>query len=197
MYISTTRINRFTRLMPRGLALIAAVGLALPGVSHSAIRQFQLEKGSVKMDVPTQWQVAPELYGIPLMVLGPMGTEPNARRPVISVIPTGIQNIKFELSKIQEEEKSYKSGREKWLKKFDGSAREFFPYKKLEWSGVTEAHQMGFRYQLGSTEFVEKTYYIVCEKNRSLYHIKTLVSSNQEKEFSPVMDATVRSFSCN
>lgn len=180
-------------------ALTAASLLCLtsPLRSQAAIKQFQLERGSVKLDVPSQWQIAPELYGIPLMVLGPMGSGPQARRPVITVVPTGIQNIKFELTKIQEEEKSYRSGREKWLKKFDGSAKEFFPYKKLDWSGVVEAHRMGFRYVLGSTEFVENTYYVVCDKNRSLYHIKTLVSAAQEKEFAPVMDATVRSFSCN
>jgi hypothetical protein len=182
----------WTKLTATAFALVIVTN-----ASQAAVKQFQLERGNIKLDVPSQWQIAPELYGIPLMVLGPMGSGPQARRPVITVIPTGIQNIKFELAKIQEEEKSYRTGREKWLKKFDGAAKEFFPYKKLDWTGVTEAHRMGFRYVLGSTEFVENTYYVVCDKSRSLYHIKTLVSAAQEKEFAPVMDATVRSFSCN
>jgi hypothetical protein len=186
----TRRMDRLTAFALCSLALLAG------SPATAATKTFKLERGTVKMDVPEEWQDAEDLFGMPLMLLGPETTD---RRPVITVTPTGMDGISLDPKDVAANQEDYKAHRKEWLEQYEGKALNFFPYEAQKWAGVSEAHAMGYRYTLKSpegtdTEFVERSYYVVC-KNK-LYHLKSLVTATQEKAHGKEVERTVRSFTC-
>lgn len=155
----------------------------------AASQLFQLELGTVRFDIPDDWQSAPGLYGMPLMLLGPVKED---RRPTISVTPLG-EAPEFDLEP-RKDEKRYKKGREEWLKEMGGRSLSYNPFQKIKWPGMSEGFTMGYRYEINGIKYSENTYYVICKGN--LYHLKTLLDFDQEKEYSPAVNKLLRSFSC-
>jgi len=161
-----------------------------PMVALASIQTFTLEKGTFNMDVPEDWQQANDLFGIPLTLLGPMK---DGSRPILSVTPTG-QTVNFDTAALKKTEKEYQNGRKEWVKSKGGNVISFEPYKTEKWSGITVAHVVGYRYKISEGEFNEHSFYVVCKDG--LYHLKTVIRSDSEKEMNSLLNKTVKSFKC-
>jgi hypothetical protein len=155
-------------------------------------KTFSLKDATVKMDVPASWQVAKNLFGMPLTILGP---ESGGGRPVIVVTPLNMPNVTFDSESLKANENEYREGRQKWLEKMEGQAISFGHYELNRTPAGNEVHSMGFRYKLAGREFVEDSNYIRCKGN--FYHVKTILHATHEAKFASVVQKAVKSFSCN
>jgi hypothetical protein len=163
----------------------------LPLAFASAPTKFKMKNGSVSFIVPEHWENANGLFGVQLMLLGPMKSE---NRPVVTVESTDFAGMTFDSSSLKKNEKEYQEGRTEWLKKYNGKSLEFFNYQSTELASKITDHHIGFRYEIGNSEFVEHSHYITCGKN--LYHLKTLLRANEESAHKPSLDKMINSFTC-
>jgi hypothetical protein len=176
------------RLLVGLVAFTAAVSVS----QASRGERFQLQKGGIKLDIPKHWQDVSDLFGVPLMVLGP---EHDGTRPVISVVATGLLAKGFDDLAMKKEFIDYKQGREDWIKRRGGTLVSFNDYTTEKFSDGIEARSVGVRYKLeDDTEYAEKSYYVVC-KNK-FFHLKSIVRGSDEKEFGGTVEKTIKSFSC-
>jgi hypothetical protein len=141
--------------------------------------------------VPKGWQKVKEMFGIPLMILGPMT---DGARPTVSFSSTDREGLNFDPIQLKQNEAQYRNGREAWLTKHKGKALEFFPYKFENSKGSPEIHTVGYRFVINDIKFIEKSYYFVCSKK--IYLVKTLLRSNHENEYADTAETVARSLKC-
>lgn len=177
---------------PKIVVLILVI-LMTPYLYAGEIKSFTLSPGIIKIEVPSGWQEAKDLFGIQLTLLGPEG---GSNRPVISINSTKFSEFEFDTSALEKDNESYQAGRKKWLKKNDGTLKEFFPYKTSKrQNGLATDHILGYRYIFGGNEFIEYSHFIKCKKN--LYHFKVLLLSIDEPKYRSVIDNLFKTFTCN
>lgn len=153
--------------------------------------KLKMRDGNISLLLPEKWEIAKGLFGVQIMLLGPKVSE---NRPVITIDSTNFKDMKFDTLSLKNNEKDYKDGRENWLKKYNGHALEFFSYQTTSLSSKIIDHNIGFRYELGTNEFVERSHYITCGQN--LYHIKTLMRTKEESSHQNKIEEMVKSFNC-
>lgn len=163
------------------------------GAQSAEVRSFKLKNGTLSFAVPSQWQEAKKLFGVELMLLGPMQ---GKNRSVLTVESTEFSELSFDAASLKKNEASYQEGRKKWLNKYQGKVIEFFPYeiKKLM-NGKIEDHVVGFRYKIAEKEFTERSHFIKCNKN--LYHFKLLFPFQEETQYKTEIENLFQSFSCS
>lgn len=169
---------------------ILAFFLIFPCIAQAA-QSFQLKDAKVRIEVPQGWQEARDLYGMPLMLLGP---EAAGGRPVISVTPTGLGKSQLDAQSLVQDEAGFRQGREAWLKKMNGKAIAYSKYRALKWEGIEQAHAIGYRYEIGGVEHVEYSYFVLCKGQ--FHHVKTLVRAGHEDAYRATVDQIVKSFGC-
>lgn len=159
-------------------------------VSASAwTKSFVIDGSKFSLDVPKEWKESKDLFGMPLTLSGPMKEE---SRPVITVTPTEIKKVSFDLKNVDVVNADYKSQRLKWLQKHKGEFLTLTPYKKQVQKKI-ESHSVGYSYRINETTFIEKSYYVVC--NEQLFHLKYLMRETQ-KELLNETEKIVESFRC-
>jgi hypothetical protein len=152
---------------------------------------FRLNNANIGLSVPSHWQAVRDFFGMPLMLLGP---SVRKGRPTVSIAPTGMKNLRFLPTELKANQDSYRAGREDWLQRRNGKSLEYFPYQFQIRSDGSEIHQIGFRYVLSGVAYSEHSYFILCGGN--LYHAKTLLRVDQEKESDSTVRELVESFTC-
>lgn len=195
-----TKNTRKSRLFATATSvLVLALGILPTFAAYASMQKFNLKmpenkpaknKATVSLDVPSQWKDVSNLFGMPLMLLGPITA---GARPVISVQPTDAM-VKFDPASMKDREADYRKGREEYIKGKKGSIVAFYPYAVEKWAGVSDAQVVGYKYKIDGVEFTEKSYYVTCKDY--LYHLKTLVRSAQEADLGSTLNKTVKSFTC-
>ena len=146
----------------------------------------------VKLDVPQGWKIVKDLYGMPIMVLGP---EREHERAVLSVQHTDVPNIVFNHKKIKENSETYYTARKEFI---EGMGELTFtskiPYEKLNTKTGSEGFQIGFRYQSDEIEREEKSIHITCRNK--LYLLKTLTNNQLPNEDKTTISKIVSNFDC-
>lgn len=164
--------------------------LNLSGNAEAAMKRFSLQYATVSFDVPNTWQAAPNLFGVPLMLLG----EPTKEsRTILSVVPTQIKGA-FDPKSLAADVDGYKNGREAWLKKMKGQSLEYFAYINKPLNAKAEMHFVGYRYKIGEKEFIEHSYFVTCDN--TLFQMKVLFPIVRASLDSKIVDSVLRSFSC-
>jgi hypothetical protein len=157
---------------------------------HAAVQSFQLKNVGVEIEVPERWQVARDLFGLPLQILGPQN---GTFRPVLSLTDTPLSNIIFDTTKSKPNEGLYQKGRTTWLKKKGGKLISFLPYKSFQ-SHQMDFHEIGFEFWLKNLAYREKTYVFLC-KNKLVY-LKTLESRQNKLSHELVFKKIIASLKC-
>lgn len=152
---------------------------------------IDLGRAKVSLEVPKKWKTFEKVMGFPLLVTSPMK---NGTRVTVSITPSDIKNFGFKDSDFSKNENNYKEDALRWLGTRHGEAKEFYPYKKEEWSKSTIAHVFGWRYDLGGIIFVEKSMYVLCKKQ--LFHIKAMYKEKWNKKDAPTINEMLKSFKC-
>jgi hypothetical protein len=157
----------------------------------ASAKKFFIEGQHFVFDIPKTWQAAPNLFGVPLILLGP---EKYGRRPVISVVPTQLKNLKFDSEGLNKDAGGYRDGRENWLKKVGGKSIEYFPYARERWSKYSESQTIGYRYKIGENEFIEYSYFVSC--GQSFFQLKTVLSAASNSRFGKSTKKIIESLAC-
>jgi hypothetical protein len=110
------------------------------------------------------------------------------------VIPTGIGGIHFEVNNPREIEAEYKKGREAWLASREGASVTYFSFTPMVSAKITEGYSIGYRYRVKDLHFTEKSYYVICRNH--LFQMKSTIPSEQEAEYSHVVENILQSFTC-
>src|SRR6185437_989467 len=140
-------------------------------------RLFELQDGKFRLDLPAQWEDEKNFLGVPLIVLGPR--DRDSSRPVVTVVPTGIDASGFEDDSIKKEVRDYRKGREQYVKKHSGVILAFEPYRTESMADGVQGRSIGVRYKADGKTFIEKSYFLICKKK--LYFLKSILGSRQEK----------------
>ena len=162
-----------------------------PTLGFAAPQTFKLDRGTVKLEIPAEWEAAPDFMGMPLAILGPQVDE---ERPTVSVIPMGVSSVTFDPTDLKKQEASYKTGREEWLAKNEGKSIAFLPYSEAKLNSKATRHTLAFRYEMDGDKFIEQSHYISC--NQKLYLVKTSVNEKQESSVNKTLDKMIASFTC-
>ncbi len=167
---------------------------ALITVVSAAEKSITVEGQRIRLDIPKTWQTVKNPLGLSLVVAGPY--ERGKKRAILSLVPTTVQGVSFDSKALSKEQEAYQKGRTEWVKKYRGNVLEFFPYQFKSTQLVHEVHAFGYRYQLGSKNFEERTLYLICGPENRLFHIKTLFPEEAKPEQKKQMEKIVGSFKC-
>jgi len=143
------------------------------------------------VDVPKDWKVVNDLYGIPVTLLGPsVAPKPRA---VIQVIPTNNSAVKVQASDVEKFDQQYVEGRKKWLAEQNGTLLEFRKTNFDVRADKTPMLSAGVSYQLNQKHYLEHTHYIGCPGR--LYHLKLILNFENLGSLKEG-EKIIRSFAC-
>lgn len=171
-------------------ALIFANAFFVIFKAHAWAKDFHIDSMKFSIDVPKEWRATEGLFEIPLTLTGPMK---NEARPVITVTPTELKKVYFNVKDETKVNADYKEKRLKWLQKHKGEFITLDAYQNLKWEGVEAAHSLGYSYKINEIVFLEKSFYVICKER--LYHLKYLLRENQRDSL-PETDRIIKSFRC-
>ncbi len=172
--------------------LLMFFGLLIFSHPGQAITSFELEnKSLVSFKVLPNWHSKSEMFGVPLMLLGPKSGK--VRRPVLTLVNTGVEQKLFSKFTSEDGEAAYIKGRKRWLSRYDGLFIKSLGYDKIIDRGM-EFHIFGYTYKLGTEDLIERSYYVVCEQE--LYHLKTLFHAKTPNTLINELEKTLNSFNC-
>jgi hypothetical protein len=180
-------------LIIRTLLFAAVIALYPTDRARAAIKDFKVGEDRFTLDVPKDWQSPLDFYGIPVSLIGP--DTPEGRRTVIGITPAGASDDEKVFDQGDKDIKAYIAGREAWLERFDGKSISYDSYQKTKWEGIEEAHTLGYHYSLPTGKFYERSLFVLCG-GRRLYHVKSLVPSEQEKTDNRIVDETLKTLKC-
>jgi hypothetical protein len=150
---------------------------------------FSVGPKGVYLFIAPGWQAEEASFGMDLMVTGP---ETDGERPVVTVNFLG-ESPAIEIKDQKSEEGEYRAGREEWLARKGGKFLALIPLRNISLAGAAGV-TVGCRYTLEGKEYLENTWYVVC--NGNAYNLKTLIPRGSEAGSSPVADRIVSGFSC-
>ena len=152
---------------------------------------IDLGVAKVSFDLPKSWKKFEKVMGLPLLFTSP---QVKGARITVSVTPSDVKDFGFKDTDFSKNEFTFKEDALRWLATKEGKVREFFPYKKEEWSSDTIAHIYGWKYDLGGTTFIERSMYVLCQKQ--VFHIKTMYKEQFNAKDQPKIDKFLKSFKC-
>jgi hypothetical protein len=148
----------------------------------------------IHLDVPKGWQIQRDLFGMPIMVLGP---ERDGERAVLSVQHTPLRNLRFDHELLSKTRGQYYEGRKQWIRSLDDTGSRYLgglPMQRLTWANGNDGFEIGFRYRMRGLDFEERSIQISCEKRVFLF--KTLLSSKSPESDAKVLAKLVRELDC-
>lgn len=148
----------------------------------------------VHLHIPEGWQIQRDLFGMPIMVLGP---ERNGERAVMSVQHTAIRNLKFDHPALSRTQGQYYEGRKRWIEELGDSNSRYLgglPLERLSWSNGNDGFKIGYRYQMRGLEFQENSIQVNC--GNRLFLFKTLTSTKSPAEDRQALAGLIRELDC-
>lgn len=163
--------------------------LCLPAIA--AKQTFRFALGGVSVEVPKKWMAAPDLFGVPLVVLGP---KYQGDRPGVYIIPLGKKGTVISEKQLPKSEQEYEKDVLGYLKGKNGELVRFHPQETTEWEHAKEVYVFGFEYRLKGEHFVERSHYAICGDR--LYNLKSIYRKEHQERFSKDVEAVLTSFDC-
>lgn len=147
--------------------------ITLGGVSSHASKWTRYQNYKIHLDAPEGWQIERDLYGMPIMVLGP---ERDGERAVLSVQHTPIYGMEFDHKLLVKTKKQYYEGRKNFINSMNNDSKFLseIPYRHLRWTNGNDGFEMGFRYESRGITLEEKSIQVNC--GNRLFLFKTLSS---------------------
>jgi len=152
---------------------------------------IDLGRAKVSFELPKKWKTFEKVMGFPLVITSP---RIKGARITISVTPSDVRNFGFKDSDFSKNQNTFQEDALRWIGTKKGKVKEFFPYKKEEWSKSAIAHVYGWKYDLGETTYIERSMYVLCKKQ--VFHIKTMYKERFNAKDQPKIDKLLKSFRC-
>lgn len=149
--------------------------LLMTSFAYGKTESFVLPKSKpFKMNISDGWRAVPNLFGIPLAILGP---ELKDKRPVLSVYPGEANSKAISRTDLESLFVDFKKEKELWMQDEGGTLKSYEPITKVSFSKNLSGHFIGAEYVLEGETFVERSYYLYCKEE--LYNLKYTFRNDQ------------------
>ncbi len=149
-----------------------------------------IQDKKITIDVPQGWESVRDLYGLPLVVLGPWE---NKSRPAISWMYTGMTSKIMKGSEFQKLFTDFKKDKEDWLKGHAGKLLKFEEATPAKYSKDLSGHFVGAEFVVNDIHFIERSYYLYCSDE--VYNVKYSIRDEHRKYLTSI-DKIVGSLKC-
>ena len=150
------------------------------------------KKNSVFLEVPRNYRVLKDKWGVPLMLFSPKS--PKGGRISLSVMPTPYSFKNIDSKTLKKKQSEYKDGRERYLSKINGKSVKYFPYEVQKWKDVKEVHTIGYQFNLKNVLYTENSFYFQC--NDQFFVLKSLYREKSFKNQKKNINSLIKSFRC-
>lgn len=166
--------------------------LLLSSALQAVTQSFTLTKKQlkVKLDIPETWSANKDLFGLPLVLSGPMVGD---TRPVISILPTQLTTKQVTPEQFKNMFSTYPDDRQKWIAGHKGTLLSLDPVQELTWKGNQKVSRVGSRYLINDISFEEGSYYLFC--GGELYNLKYSMRDDHKMYAKDIL-AIIESFTC-
>jgi hypothetical protein len=145
---------------------------------------------SVEVSFSEKWESSLNLYGVPLMILGPWDGE---SRPVLTVLPTNLTEKVFAENDLKVIFKDFQKEKEAWVGDHKGELLKYEPITAVKFSETLKGQYIGAEFKLEGTHFIERSYYLFCQGQ--VFNLKYSLREAHLKYLSELQEM-VRSFRC-
>ena len=157
--------------------------------TSSAIANIGNQK-RFSIDIPQNWQMMKDFYGVPFTFLGP--AEAHSNRPTIQIIPSDQKAFRIDKKRMKTFDVKHKRGKEAWLKKVNGHLIKYEPMQEIE-INKQKMYISRAVYKFKDITFDSKRYFTFC--NDKFFELKTLTTLANEKG-SKKNQQIIESFRC-
>jgi hypothetical protein len=172
------------------LLALTTIQLFTSAFAHADWIRYQNYK--VQFNVPAQWKVVTDLYGMPITLLGP---DRGGERAVLSVQHTPTTNYTFDQKELARTQDDYYTGRKEWLETQEqGKFVSKIPYHALYQGTNLDGFEIGYRYQIHGNQFEERSVQVNCDGR--LYLVKTLAGEKVTVSDRATLEKLVNQFQC-
>jgi hypothetical protein len=162
----------------------------LCSAANAAVETHVIQEKKIQIDVPKEWETVKDLYGLPLVALGP---EEDETRPAIAFSFTGMTKKIMKVESFQKLFTDFRKEKETWVQKHKGKLIKFEEMTPVKTTGDIHGHYIGAEFLVEDTHFVERSYYLYCKDE--VYHVKWSMRDEHRKHMKDI-DQITRSFSC-
>ena len=159
-------------------------------VANAAIESHVVQDKKIKIDVPKEWQAVKDLYGLPLVVLGPWE---NESRPAITWMFTGMTTKIMKKDDLAKIFKDFKEDKEAWVKEHAGKLVKFEPLTDAKYNPGLHGSFVGAEFVINDVHFVERSYYLYC--NDEVFNVKYSIRDEHRKYLKSI-DGIIGSLKC-
>lgn len=159
-------------------------------VASAAIESHVVQDKKIKIDVPKEWEAVKDLYGLPLVVLGPWA---NESRPAITWMFTGMTSKIMKKEEFLKVFNDFKSDKEAWVKEHSGKLLKFEPLTEAKYNPGLYGNYIGAEFVINDVHFVERSYYLYC--NNEVFNVKYSIRDEHRKYLKSI-DGIIGSLKC-
>lgn len=131
------------------------------------VQDHVVQDKKIKIEVPEGWEAVRDLYGLPLVVLGPWA---NKSRPAISWMYTGMTSKIMKPEEFKKLFTDFKKDKEDWLKGHNGKLVKFEEATPADFPTKIKGHFIGAEFVVNDIHFAERSYYLYC--NDQVFNVK-------------------------
>jgi len=154
------------------------------------VENHVIQEKKVQIEVPKEWETVKDLYGLPLVALGP---EEDETRPAIAFTFTGMTKKIMKEESFQKLFIDFRKEKDNWVRKHKGQLLKFEEMTPVKMTSDVHGHFIGAEFIVEDTHFVERSYYLYCKDE--VYHVKWSMRDEHRKHMKD-LDVITRSFSC-
>ncbi len=156
----------------------------------ATVQDFVIQDKKISIEVPKDWEAVKNLYGLPLVVLGPWNSE---SRPAISFVYTHMTAKIMKPEDLQKNFADFKKDKEDWLKGHAGKLIKFEEATQKIFSKTLKGHFIGSEFVVNDVSFIERSYYLYC--NDEVYNVKWSIREEHKKHLKDI-ETIVGSLQC-
>lgn len=169
--------------------IYSSIAVAVP-ISSLTFQDQVIQDKKIKIGLPKGWEAVKNLYGLPLVALGPWA---NESRPAITWMFTGMTKKIMSESEFQKIFVDFKKDKEEWLKGHAGKLVKFEGPTATSFNNKLSGHYIGAEFVVNEISFVERSYYLYC--NDEVYNVKWNIREEHLK-YSKDIETIVGSLQC-
>ncbi len=172
------------------LVIFYASIAASVAISPLTYQDQLIQEKKIKIGLPKGWEAVKNLYGLPLVALGPWE---NKSRPAISWMYTGMTTKIMKDAEFQKLFVDFKKDKEEWLKGHAGTLKKFEGPTPSDFKNKLRGHYIGAEFVVNDIHFIERSYYLYC--NDEVYNVKWSIREEHSKYIKDI-DQIVGSLQC-
>ncbi len=154
------------------------------------VEKFTLDGHKISITIPAGWESVIDLFGMPLVVLGP---ETNETRPAVMILSTNLSSKNVPQSELKNLFKGFRSEKEAWIKSHKGELVDFQGPTSVEIRKDLIGQFLNAEFKFNDVTFLERSYYLYCKDN--IYNVKYSTRAEHAKLL-PTIQNLMGTFQC-